>query len=106
MPAGWSWLVTYGGLRKATVPWYNVGGAVAADWRRQMAIRSVPLEDLKDRSLEDVLREVAGESTFLIVTMPDGREIVIEPRSALKPLPVLEGRVPEGWKDEIYASGR
>jgi hypothetical protein len=71
-----------------------------------MVVRSVPLEDLRDRSLEDVLREVASESTFLIVTMPDGREIVIEPRSALEPLPVLEGHVPEGWKDAIYATGR
>ena len=41
-----------------------------------MVVRSVPLEDIKDRSLEDVLGEVARESTLLVVTMPDGREIV------------------------------
>jgi hypothetical protein len=28
--------------------------------------------------------------------------VTIEPTSQLKPLPELDGYVPEGWKDAIY----
>jgi hypothetical protein len=48
-----------------------------------------------------VLREVSKKATRLVVRLPDGDEVVIASKPRLKPLPVLEGRVPEGWKDAI-----
>lgn len=70
-----------------------------------MTSQTLTLEEIKERSLEDMLRDVAQNYIHLIVRMPDGEEIVIEPKPRLKPLPALEGRVPEGWKDAIYADG-
>jgi hypothetical protein len=67
-----------------------------------MTHRTMTLEELKGRGLEDVLREVADRLEFLTVRLPDGREIQIQPSADLKPLPVLKGKVPEGWRDAIY----
>jgi len=33
---------------------------------------------------------------------PNGDEVIIQPKLPLKPLPILEGYVPEGWKEAIY----
>ena len=38
-----------------------------------------------------------------IVPKETAKEVVIEPKPALQPLPELAGHVPEGWKDTIYA---
>ncbi len=67
-----------------------------------MTVRTITLDDLKERSLEDVLREVADRQQILTVRLPEGQEIRIQPISSLKPLPVLKGTLPEGWKDAIY----
>ena len=68
-----------------------------------MVTQTITLEDIKKRSLEELFREVAEGTTHLVVQMPDGGEVVIESRRRLKALPVLEGYVPEGWKDAVYA---
>jgi len=68
-----------------------------------MVTQTITLEDIKKRSLEEVFQEVVKGYIYLVVQMPDGEEIVIEPRPRLKPLPVLEGYIPEGWKDAVYA---
>jgi hypothetical protein len=68
-----------------------------------MVTQTIALEDIRGRSLEEILREVVQDSKYLVVRMPDGEEVVIEPKPRLEPLPALEGRVPEGWKDAIYA---
>jgi hypothetical protein len=39
------------------------------------------------------------------VVLPDGGEVLLEPKPALRPLPNLEGFVPEGWKDAVYGCG-
>jgi hypothetical protein len=70
-----------------------------------MTEQQVTLDELRERRLEDVLREVADQQARMAVLLPDGREVVIEPKIALKPLPELEGRVPAGWKDVLYARG-
>lgn len=67
-----------------------------------MVNRTVVLEDLKERSLEDVLREVVNRQEVLTVRLPEGETVAIKPSPQLKPLPALEGFVPEGWKDAIY----
>ncbi len=60
------------------------------------------LEELRERSLEQVLEAVLEEQEILTVKMPNGKEVMIHPKPHLEPLPVLEGYVPEGWKDAIY----
>lgn len=61
------------------------------------------LEELKDRPLEEVLKDVADRQIKVAIVLPDGREVVIESRPLLKPLPELDGRIPDGWKDALYA---
>ena len=60
------------------------------------------LEELKGRSLEELLHEVARSREPITVVLEEGDSVTIEPTSQLRPLPVLEGSVPEGWKDAIY----
>jgi hypothetical protein len=60
------------------------------------------LEDLKGRTIDEVLREVAHHGQAITVMLEDGELIVIQPASQLKPLPELEGFVPIGWKDAVY----
>ena len=68
-----------------------------------MMTQTMTLEDIRERSLEEVLWDVVKSYTYLVVRMPGGEEVVIESKPRLKPLPVLEGYVPRGWKDAIYA---
>ena len=70
-----------------------------------MTEQQVTLDELRERRLEDVLREVADQQARVAVLLPDGREVLIAPRAPLKPLPELEGRIPAGWKDALYARG-
>jgi hypothetical protein len=67
-----------------------------------MTEHTVTLEALKGQSLEELLQQVAAHRMPVTVLLPDGTEIVIEPKPRLKPLPVLEGYVPAGWKDAVY----
>lgn len=60
------------------------------------------LEELKGRSLEDLLHEVARSREPITVVLREGEQVTIEPGSQLRPLPELEGSVPEGWKDAVY----
>lgn len=60
------------------------------------------LDDLRGRTLEDILQEVAAQQTVLTVRLPKGDTVAIRPAPRLKPLPVLDGYVPQGWKDAIY----
>jgi hypothetical protein len=68
-----------------------------------MTTQTVVLEDIRERSLEEILWNVVKDSIRIVIRMPGGEEVVIEPKPGLEPLPVLEGYVPEGWKDAVYA---
>ncbi len=70
-----------------------------------MIQETLTLDELKERSLEEVLRDVVARQSTITVVLPDGQEVVIESKLHLKPLPELEGRVLEGWKDAIYGPG-
>jgi hypothetical protein len=83
--------------------WYNAISKTHLGEQSNMVTETITLEDIKRRPLEEVLREVAKGSVNLVVQMPDGEEVVIEPKPRLKPLPVLEGYIPKGWKDAVYA---
>ena len=67
-----------------------------------MAAQTMTLEALKGQSLEGLLQQVADQRVTVTVLLPDGTEVVIEPKPRLKPLPVLEGHVPAGWKNAVY----
>lgn len=67
-----------------------------------MEYRTSTLDDLEDRDLEDVLRQVIARQEVLAVRLPEGETVLIQPALRLKPLPVLEGFVPDGWKDNLY----
>lgn len=67
-----------------------------------MTEQTVTLEALQGQSLEELLQQVADQRVSVTVRLPDGQEVVIEPKPHLKPLPVLEGRIPAGWKDAVY----
>ena len=66
-----------------------------------MSHRTLVLEELKGRTLEEVLRTVARQQEVMTVRLPDGEMVDIQPSPRLKPLPVLEGFVPEGWKHPV-----
>lgn len=67
--------------------------------------QTVLLEEIRGRSVEEVLREVAQDDLLIVVRLPDGDEVTIEARARLRPLPVLEGTVPSDWKEAVNASG-
>lgn len=71
-----------------------------------MTLHTSTLEELREHSLAQVLESVLEEHEILTVRMPSGQEVVIQPKPTLEPLPVLEGSVPEGWKDAIYDDPR
>jgi hypothetical protein len=65
--------------------------------------RTLTLEELKQQSLDDLLYEIIRQGAIIVVRLPEGGEIVMGPKQPLEPLPVLDGYVPEGWKDAIYS---
>ena len=66
-----------------------------------MGERKLNLEDIKGRTLDDLLHEVLRDREPVTVVMKEGQAVEIRP-VGLKPLPVLKGSVPAGWKDGIY----
>jgi hypothetical protein len=69
----------------------------------QEADRVRTLEELKGQTLEELLHEVARNGEKITVVLEEGEAVVIQPAVLLKPLPELEGSIPEGWKDAIYS---
>jgi len=68
-----------------------------------MAGKTLTLAELKEKSIEKILQDVAEQNLIVTVLLPGGKEIVIEPKPGLQPLPELESCIPEGWKDAVYA---
>lgn len=64
---------------------------------------TVTLDALKGQALEEFLQRIADQQSPITVRLPDGQEISIQPKGGLKPLPALEGYVPQGWKEALYA---
>ncbi len=59
-------------------------------------------DDIRERTLEEVLWEVVRQQEVLTVHLAEREAVTIKSLLRLKPLPVLEGFAPEGWKDAIY----
>jgi hypothetical protein len=68
----------------------------------QMSSRKLKLEAIKDISLEEVILRVLRENQGLTIQVSEEQEVVIQPQQKLRPLPVLDGRIPEGWEDAVY----
>lgn len=68
----------------------------------QKAHKIRTIEELKGRTLEELLHEVARSREPLTIALGEGVSVKIELAAQLKPLPRLDGRVPEGWKDAVY----
>lgn len=60
------------------------------------------LDEIKGKSIEAILHKVMDQRARLTIRFPDGEEVIIEPKVHLKPLPELEGHIPEGWKNALY----
>lgn len=75
----------------------GIGGDVV---QRSHKIRT--LDELKGRTLEELLHEVARSRVPITIVLEEGESVTIEPTARLKPLPRVDGRVPEGWKDAVY----
>lgn len=69
-----------------------------------MTEQTLRLEDLREFTLEEVLRDVVARQEALTIRLPGGDAVAIRPvLPGLKPLPALEGFVPKGWKDAVNA---
>ncbi len=66
-----------------------------------MTYETSTIEQLEDKSLKEILRSVLMDQKVLAIQF-DGDEVVIQPKRRLKPLPVLDGQIPNGWKEAIY----
>ena len=67
-----------------------------------MTRQILTLRDVKHRSVEELLQSVATAQQILDIVLPNGAEVVIRPKTSLEPLPVLNGTIPEEWKDAVY----
>jgi len=70
-----------------------------------MTTKTVPLEEIRGRTLEDVLNEVVEQEEVLMVRRPDGSVVMIQPSPCIEPLPRLQCVVPKDWKDAINGPG-
>ena len=58
--------------------------------------------ELKNKSLTDLLKLVVDKQEKLTIQFQNGEEVIIQRKPKLEPLPVLKGTIPDGWKDAIY----
>jgi hypothetical protein len=67
-----------------------------------MTYETSTIEELENKSLKEILQSVLMDRKVLAIQLPDGAEVVIQPRPKLNPLPTLDGQIPSGWKEAIY----
>ncbi len=67
-----------------------------------MTTQRLKLKDIEKKKLKEILQTVSTKKQVLTIQLPNGDEVIIQPKLSLKPLPALEGFVPEGWKEDIY----
>ena len=67
-----------------------------------MTTQRLKLKDIEKKKLKEILQTVSTKKQVLTIQLPNGDEVIIQPKLPLKPLPALEGFVPEGWKEDIY----
>jgi len=68
-----------------------------------MTDRIIRLNDVPEWTLGDLLHEVVRSHEAIRIVLDGGETVEIRPLDTLEPLPELEGFVPNGWKDALYA---
>lgn len=63
--------------------------------------QTITIESLRNISLEDFL-SLLRQKSALEVQFPNGESLIVQAKVELAPLPILDGYVPQGWKEEIY----
>ncbi|MCP4402858.1 MAG: hypothetical protein GY801_36850 [bacterium] len=67
-----------------------------------MTTRVLQLDEIKHTPIEELLQTVVTAHQVLDILLPNGEEVIIQPKPQLPELPVLDGYVPENWKDAVY----
>lgn len=67
-----------------------------------MTSQKLKFEEIEKKQLKEIFQAVLSNQLELIVELPNGDEVIIQPKPPLKELPVLEGYIPEDWKEAIY----
>ena len=67
-----------------------------------MSEQILTIEELKDVTFEEFIRQILAQRNRLSIVVSDDEELSIELKPRLKPLPVLDGSIAEGWKEAIY----
>jgi len=67
-----------------------------------MTSQTLKLDELGNKHINEILQIVLTKQLALTVQLPDGDEVIIQPKPLLKPLPILEGSIPGDWKEAIY----
>ncbi|MCL1466181.1 hypothetical protein [Argonema galeatum] len=63
--------------------------------------QTITIESLRNISVEDFL-SLLRQKSALEVQFPNGESLIVQAKVELAPLPILDGYVPQGWKEEIY----
>jgi hypothetical protein len=75
----------------------------ASQEETQMRMQALTLDGVNGSSFEEVIQDIVGQESIVTVLLPNGQEVLIQRKLRLKALPKLEGHLPEGWKDALYA---
>jgi hypothetical protein len=62
----------------------------------------VSLDELTNLSLEESLETVLKQGTALTVQLLTGETVTVDPQQTLRPLPIFNGSISDGWKDAVY----
>ncbi|MGA9382342.1 MAG: hypothetical protein WBV73_26580 [Phormidium sp.] len=62
---------------------------------------TITIESIRKISGEDFL-SLLRQKSAIAVQFPNGESLIVQAKVELAPLPILDGYVPKGWKEEIY----
>lgn len=63
--------------------------------------QTITIESVRNISVEDFL-SLLRQKSALEVQFPNGESLIVQAKVELAPLPIFDGYVPQGWKEEIY----
>ncbi|MGK5091738.1 hypothetical protein WDW89_06935 [Deltaproteobacteria bacterium TL4] len=63
---------------------------------------TVTLDEFKLFPIEEIFVSISTLQKSVNVKLPDGKEVLIQSKPQLKPLPILQSYIPQGWKEGIY----
>ncbi|MFB2918354.1 MULTISPECIES: hypothetical protein [Aerosakkonema] len=61
----------------------------------------ITIESVRNISGEDFL-SLLRQKSAIAVQFPNGESLIVQAKVELAPLPILDGYVPQGWKEEVY----